>query len=425
MKTPASTAVLLLALALPAVAANQVWTVDDNGPADFATLPAAVAAAGDGDVLLVRDGFYSNLALMGKALTLVAEPLGQSGEHQIAGVRITDLPAGKTVTLRGFRLVRNPFDFTSESAVHLENNAGTVVLEDCLVTPENSPTSGTLRAIDSAAVFVTRSQVIGNNGVTPFIVPPLPPRSAILASGSNLYVHRSTLVGGTAAPGLFPSEFSPGGPGQDGAPAVHLTDGRLLVAGGTVTGGKGGNNASNGTDCIGAGDGGPAIAMLGTHPRLVLLADTSLVGGLPGNAAGPCSSGAPGPQLDQQAGFVTQVPDVSHGVQLSSLVQEGNDATFTLDGEPGSIVKLLLSVDVASGLWVNNLKGALLVDLPFALFVLGELPPSGELEFPLTIPPSLPPSIQGIPVFAQTLIGTGNGPLLGAGTVMTLVQAEP
>ena len=52
------------------VLAPGVWTIDDNGPADFADLPEAVAAVSDGDILRLMPGNYTGTTI-DKNLTLI------------------------------------------------------------------------------------------------------------------------------------------------------------------------------------------------------------------------------------------------------------------------------------------------------------------------------------------------------------------
>lgn len=64
----------LLLLAPFASASQNTWIVDDDGwPADFIDIGDAVAAAADGDTILVMDGEYSNAKIQ-KRLTLIGDP---------------------------------------------------------------------------------------------------------------------------------------------------------------------------------------------------------------------------------------------------------------------------------------------------------------------------------------------------------------
>ena len=65
----------VLVLASPVVA--ETWTVDDDGPADFDTIQAAVNAASDGDEIVVGPGTYTGtgdqvIDMLGKSITLIS-----------------------------------------------------------------------------------------------------------------------------------------------------------------------------------------------------------------------------------------------------------------------------------------------------------------------------------------------------------------
>jgi len=67
--------VLLLLCVLPLLSSEaKVITVDDNGPADFSTIPEAVNASADGDVIVVKTGTYSQKVVFNnKAIRLTSE----------------------------------------------------------------------------------------------------------------------------------------------------------------------------------------------------------------------------------------------------------------------------------------------------------------------------------------------------------------
>jgi len=50
----------------------KTWTVDDNGPADFHTIQAAINAAENGDSVEVSEGYYIEHVVLNKTLTLVS-----------------------------------------------------------------------------------------------------------------------------------------------------------------------------------------------------------------------------------------------------------------------------------------------------------------------------------------------------------------
>jgi len=58
--------------------AGEVWYVDDDAPANFTTIQAAIDAASDGDTIIVRDGYYTgpgnrDIDFKGKAVHLKSE----------------------------------------------------------------------------------------------------------------------------------------------------------------------------------------------------------------------------------------------------------------------------------------------------------------------------------------------------------------
>src|SRR5262245_50864538 len=81
-----------------------VWVVDDNGGpgVDFTDIPPAIAAAADGDILLVKAGSYSHFTLSGKGLRILGEGSDStfvSSSPSSAGTSISAVPAGSTVTI--------------------------------------------------------------------------------------------------------------------------------------------------------------------------------------------------------------------------------------------------------------------------------------------------------------------------------------
>jgi hypothetical protein len=100
-----------------------IWIVDAQmGPgAQFADLPAAIAAAANGDTILVRAGTYSGFSVNGKALTLRGEGMATTRILASAlGMTVEILNAGGVFVLSGLRLEGGlPAMIVQSSAVEL------------------------------------------------------------------------------------------------------------------------------------------------------------------------------------------------------------------------------------------------------------------------------------------------------------------
>ena len=81
-----------------AVQAQVVHTVDDDGPADFSSLSAAVAAASAGDLVLVSSGDYLGFSLS-KPLTIAADSGAQVTVR--SGIQVGGLEGDESVALLG------------------------------------------------------------------------------------------------------------------------------------------------------------------------------------------------------------------------------------------------------------------------------------------------------------------------------------
>ncbi|MCP3917657.1 MAG: hypothetical protein GY711_19090 [bacterium] len=97
---------LVLCLALPAAA--DVLRV---GPAQpYSEVADAVAAAVDGDLILIASGTYAGFTVDDKALWIAAHP----GAHVVVGeVAVDDLAAGKSLRLTGFSDQRKGLSLTN------------------------------------------------------------------------------------------------------------------------------------------------------------------------------------------------------------------------------------------------------------------------------------------------------------------------
>ncbi|UCC98942.1 MAG: hypothetical protein JSW66_03460 [Phycisphaerales bacterium] len=105
--------VLVLVCVLPLLTSQaKVITVDDDGPADFRTIPAAINASGDGDTIIVKAGTYDQrISFDNKAVTLTSEDPNDPNVVQAtiitaaSGHSVTfDLQEGNGSVLTGFTI---------------------------------------------------------------------------------------------------------------------------------------------------------------------------------------------------------------------------------------------------------------------------------------------------------------------------------
>ena len=136
--------VLLLPVLAAAAAQAAQWVVDDDGPADFRTVKAAVAAPYvlSGDTLLVRPGTYRG------AITLSSKDLDIRSE---AGPALTTLDA-----------------VGEGSVLSLENRGPGTRIEGFTITGGTSETGGGIW-IFGGAPTITRNIVEGNSAVGGFL----------------------------------------------------------------------------------------------------------------------------------------------------------------------------------------------------------------------------------------------------------------
>jgi hypothetical protein len=198
--------VLLTAAAV--VGGPTIWIVDDDaGPGvDFADLPAAIAAAADGDTLVVFPGAYSGFALNGKALRVVAADtfVGAGvGPSSVSGQNVSE------VFLQGLTFVAGP-----GSPAFVVSGGARAFLADCNLF--GGVATEALR-VDGAEAHVGRTVCFGG--------------PALGAAGPGVRV----VNGGLCA---FDAAVVVGGEGLSAGFAAGSGGHALLVDGGTATAGR-------------------------------------------------------------------------------------------------------------------------------------------------------------------------------------------
>ncbi len=117
-----------------AEAEPRTWTVDDDGPADFARIQDAISAASSGDTIFVKAGIYCENVVVNKTLSLI----GENREATIidgngSGDAVTVLSNG--TSLSNFTLHAPSF---MNHALRLENVSSTTIVNNTLTNSFSS-----------------------------------------------------------------------------------------------------------------------------------------------------------------------------------------------------------------------------------------------------------------------------------------------
>lgn len=381
-----------IALSVAALAQGSVWVVDDTpGPGvDFASIQAAVTAAADGDVILVRDGTYAGFSLGSTSLALIADT---AATVTVTGTVSIYPSLTASIALRGFDVapvVSNP---GAPQALNLSGWGGPVWIEDCTFT-------GHCAIQFTSRVTFVRCTFTG----TSVGMPNLP--FAVWASNASIQIFDSTLQGAT---------------GDD---AMLMDGGTLFAAGSSFVGGAGANCSPLclpfGCFCGPCGSGGSGLHLMGANPLVVEWQCTFVggTGGLP--TAPPCTPGAPGFPIFIETGSVTSLPGSARHLEVSSPVRELQSVLLSYDGSPGDFVLLLFSMTY-DPVPVPLCAGYLLPSFPIAVFQ-GAIPPSGNLAVSIPVP-ELGPGFEGAIVYTQAVFGTPSDPCnLSSGSALVLLD---
>ncbi len=416
---------LLVAGAIVAAPARaDVIVVDEAGGGDFTQLPAALAAAVDGDVLLVRSGTYlgwTGLPAPAKSLTLVAD--SPAAPPALEALSFEDLPAGHTIVVRGFILF-----LEYGYAVNVENCAGAVVFEDCEIQgatfgpagyPNSPPGFAGAHVIGSASVTFLRCGITGGKGTNESVGGPWStwssgsggPAAEVIESEAAF--HDCLLLGGA---GGYGSLYS----GANGGPGLSLKGSTALLSGSTVEGGAGGNGCSD-LQMPQTCSGGTGI-VLDAASNLQSL-DASWAGGIPGTGSSG-QTGLVGAPFSGPAGQPIVFDGTARSIAVSSPVREQQPGTLELVGVPGDVVMFITSFQADSQSKPGKKGWLALAPTILGPFALGTISdPSGQQTLGFTAPDLVLPSLEGQTFLLQAFFAEPAGAILGSVTSFTLVDS--
>ena len=410
---------VLLLLAGRAPAQDVLVVGPAPGPGiDFVVLQQAIAAAADGDTIVVLPGEYDNQVLLQDRQLVLAGVVGPKGERPIlASLVIRDLAADHSIVLRGFEL--RPFVFGPE-ILKVQQCAGAVLLEDCVLNGEIGVMYDEPAIIDSDHVVLARCYLEGPRGFPTLLSTSTPGGSGLRVTSSSVTLYDCSLVGGQGANAeiIFPIHA----PSSVGGLGATVSGGTLFVAGSTLTGGAGGAGKSQGSLCFPPSDGGAGLVLHGLLRRL----DTSLAGGAPGASLACGPPAAPGVALVQLGGSIVEIPQTLRRFSLSSPVEPGGIVALDISGAPSEPVVLLQAL-APLGQWLGGLKGTLAGAPHYTVFALGLLGPAGTLHIDFAMPLGvLPPGLESLLIVDQLVTpAAGGGGLLSAPSTLVLVDDLP
>ena len=422
-------AVVLALAALTPTAAGGVIVVALDGSGDTNKLSIALDMASAGDVILVKPGTYVDfLSLDPEAFHYIDRPItivGDGPAPLVGMMRVFDIEAGQEVVLRNLKIYGPFLGAISLEKLGVRDCAGTVLVEDCSLVgvPGLTPLDAGLAAVDvrnSAGVTFTRCALTGGPGLSsqqfnPFYLDPSAGGPAVIVDGSRVALHHCTITGGVGGnDGLGAVHSAPGGD------ALLIKEGAVVfAAGGSITGGAASNGGAPELPAEAAGGDGAVISGSFSLLRLVGLAPHGGAGGTLSDA----SSGAAGQDLIAPPGSVESFPQVARGTSMPATLREGEVGTLGVSGAPGELGKIMFGLEptyapLGGKKGVFNLGGAVVGPL-----VLGIIPASGTLEFPVNLAPGSLLGLEGVRLELQGLTFGADGLMFGNPT-STIVLAE-
>lgn len=419
------------ALAFAAAARSSAAGVLVVGPGQpYAQISAAVAAAANGDTILVKAGIYDRVQLHVKGVAIVAE-VG-AAVYVLGGVEIDSVLAPRAVVLdrlvcdtggvAGVKyglLVKNCTGAIRAQSCRFQGAEGVASVVNCNVEGNPDAFEG-VRVDSSTDVSFTGCTLRGGPGAYVYdpgcvIGPDLVTfgghgGNGLACVNSTVSLYASTCEGGMSGSGSYSK------PGGDGIAGIASS---LMIFDCTATGGSGGSSfdafaASEG------GQGGHGLAMQGGTARLL---DSTLAGGVTGSGWG-----YPGGEIADPfdgGGTLVQWPGKAKAFGAFKVVREGQTLVLQLAGNPGETA-LLLAAPLSKGLLVPALKGTLCLDpaLLIGPVAIGTI--TGAAPIGASIPiPALPAGVLGAGVFMQgALVAVDGSAILTPWGYVTLLSAS-
>jgi hypothetical protein len=320
---------------------------------------------------------------------------------ETVALEIADVPAGRSVLMRDFDFSSEglPPSYTEGEVVLLRDSPGLIRLEDVRVQGTDggfanlAPGTGAIRVTGCSSVGIVRS-VFRAGSEAP---------AGLVAVASDVHAIDSTLRARDGSLDLFGIGIpNPGGHG------ARVEGGFLFASGCDFVAGDGGPSNAPG---VSEGFGGDAVhAASGAEVRLL---DCILV---PGAGGSPEKHGRP---IDGDAASLAQVlAGAKRLVRVDPIVEAGETFQVDLEGQPGDVVALRVSLQ-PQHVYVEALSGSLFLANPMLLVHQAVLDGDGEATVVLSAP-SLPAAATA--VFLQGTFVSGSQAVLGGSSMLVLLS---
>src|SRR5690349_4869715 len=236
---------VLIVLGLGATAIADVIVVDANGGGQYTSIQTAIAAAQDGDILIVHTGTYPAFTVDNRDLWIVS---GNGAVVNVNGtVRVRNLAASKACLLSGLQLTGvNTSTYDGTPALKIESNAGNLRIEKCTMRgsdayPYDDNLTGGVGTVVTGSLRVALSNCSSTGGKGSswtYLINGGRGGDAITTQGSIVALYDSILTGGD---GGIANYVIPGDSGGDGGDGCRVYDYGILASGSQIRGGRGGN----------------------------------------------------------------------------------------------------------------------------------------------------------------------------------------
>jgi hypothetical protein len=407
----------------PLAAAGTLTVGPAGSGAQFTQIQAAIDAALDDDVILVKPGTYASI-VVDKPLRILGDGTGTVRIQASGGaipVQISGIATLEELVLSGMEAV-SPDEIPAQ-VILVQSCPGTVVLQDVVVPRTNIigvlvESCGRVLVLDSRidggqrAVLARNSELwISNSDITGvpyglFLGSGTFPSTGVELVSSRLHLWRSRIQSSAAHP------IDEAGP-TPGAAGIKAFASIIDLFGGPGTSVVGGPGATFDWATIPA-PGGAGLDLFQSS-RARIQDDAVVQGGLDGLGL----VRAPAVRVDGTSSFTLDPKVFPTLVSSAQQVTLGSTVALTLTGNPGGYQVLFASLRTGPTTIYRRVDGFGMLDRPNMMRVATEvLPPSGTFTLTLRVPNM--PALIGATFFLQAAEQVGNSYAIGNPALVTI-----